>query len=193
MGLILSKHATRGTVILLISLIVIDVFIVGTWFGLEKVAVRIEQTTLVKETRDEVDIYSYQQWQDFKWTGSGLGSFYSVFPKYSKEDVRGFYDHTHNDYLEFATDTGVIGVGLLGLVIVISIYAALVAQYRRRDPLMRGISFAAIMSISAMLIHATVDFNLQIPANAATFMLILSMAWISYGFNNKKKKKRRGA
>ena len=191
LGLILSRHATRGTVVLLISLIAIDVFIVGTWFGLEKVAVRIEQTTLVKETRDEVDIYAYQQWQDFKWTGSGLGSFYSVFPKYSKEDVRGFYDHTHNDYLEFATDTGVIGAGLLGLVIVMSIYAALVAQYRRRDPLMRGISFAAIMSISAMLIHATVDFNLQIPANAATFMLILSMAWISYGLNNKVKNRRK--
>ena len=188
-GLILSRHATRGTVILLISLIAIDVFIVGAWFGLEKVAVRIEETRLVKETRDEVDIYVIEQWKDFKWTGSGLGSFYSVFPKYRKEDVGGFYDHTHNDYLEFASDTGVIGVALLGLVIVMSIYVALVAQYRRRDPLMRGISFAAIMSICAMMIHATVDFNLQIPANAATFMLILSMAWISYGFRNKVKKK----
>ncbi|MFT5426247.1 MAG: putative inorganic carbon (HCO3(-)) transporter [Gammaproteobacteria bacterium] len=189
-GLILSKYATRGTIILLISLIAIDVFIVGTWFGLEKVAVRIEQTTLATETRDEVDIYAYQQLKDYQWTGSGLGSFYSVFPKYSNEDVGGFYDHTHNDYLEFATDTGVIGIALLGLVIVMSITVALVAQYRRKDPLMRGISFAAIMSICAMLIHATVDFNLQIPANAATFMLILSMAWISYGFNNKVKKKR---
>jgi O-antigen ligase len=191
-GLILSRHATRGTIILLISLIAIDVFIVGTWFGLEKVAQRIEETRLVKETRDEVDIYVYQQWNDYKWTGSGLGSFYSVFPKYRKEDVGGYYDHTHNDYLEFASDTGAIGLGLLGLVIVISIYAVLIAQYRRRDPLMRGISFAAIMSICAMLIHAMVDFNLQIPANAATFMLILSMAWISYGFNNKHVKTNKG-
>lgn len=190
-GLVLSKHATRGTVILFISLIVIDVLIVGAWFGLEKVAVRIEETRLVKETRDEVDIYVYQQWKDFQWTGSGLGSFYSVFPKYSKEDVGGFYDHAHNDYLEFISDTGVIGVALLGLAIVMSIYVALLAQYRRRDPLMRGISFAAIMSICAMLIHATVDFNLQIPANAATFMLILAMAWISYGFKNKSGKKRK--
>ena len=189
LGLILSKHATRGTVILLISLIAIDVFIVGAWFGLEKVVERIEETRLVKETRDEVDIYVYQQWKDYKWTGSGLGSFYSVFPKYRKEDVDGFYDHTHNDYLEFASDTGVIGAVLLGSIVAMSIYAALVAQYRRRDPLMRGISFAAIMSICAMLIHATVDFNLQIPANAATFMLILSMAWISYGFRNKVKNK----
>ncbi|MFB3116663.1 MAG: O-antigen ligase family protein, partial [Gammaproteobacteria bacterium] len=93
------------------------------------------------------------------------------------------------DYLEFASETGVIGVALLGFIVAMSIYTALVAQYRRRDPLMRGISFAAIMSICAMLIHSTVDFNLQIPANAATFMLILSMAWISYGFRNKVKKK----
>jgi O-antigen ligase len=190
LGLILSKHAARATVILLISLLVIDVFIVGTWFGLEKVTQRIQETTLAKETRDEVDIYTYQQWKDFKLTGSGLGSFYSVFPRYRKEDVKGFYDHAHNDYLEFTSDMGVTGLLLLGSIIVMSIYVALVAQYRRRDPLMRGASFTAIMSICAMLIHSTVDFNLQIPANAATFMLILSMAWISYGFNNKKVKKR---
>ncbi len=187
LGLILSKHATRATVILLISLVVIDVFIVGTWFGLEKVTQRIQETTLAKESRDEVDIYTYQQWKDFKLTGSGLGSFYSVFPRYRKEDVKGFYDHAHNDYLEFTSDMGVTGLLLIGSIVVMSIYAALVAQYRRRDPLMRGASFAAIMSICAMLIHSTVDFNLQIPANAATFMLILSMAWISYGFSNKNK------
>ena len=189
LGLILSRHATRGTIVLLISLIAIDVLIVGAWFGLEKVVQRIEETTLVTETRDEVDIYVYQQWKDYQWTGSGLGSFYSVFPRYRKEDVRGYYDHTENDYLEFASETGVIGVALLGSIVAMSFYAALMAQYRRRDPLMRGISFAAIMSICAMLIHSTVDFNLQIPANAATFMLILSMAWISYGFRNKVKKK----
>ncbi len=44
---------------------------------------------------------------------------------------------------------------------------------------MRGISFAAIMGITAILIHSTVDFNLQIPANALTFMLLLAMAWLS--------------
>jgi hypothetical protein len=29
------------------------------------------------------------------------------------------------------------------------------------------------------MIHSAVDFNLQIPANAMTFMLVLSLAWIS--------------
>ena len=34
-----------------------------------------------------------------------------------------------------------------------------------------------MMALLAMLIYAAVDFNLQIPANAATFVVILAMAW----------------
>ena len=184
-GLILSRHATRPTIILLTSLIIIDVMIVGTWFGFEKVVDRIEDTTLEKETRDEVDIYVIVQWNDYRWTGSGLGSFYAVFPKYRKQDVSGYYDHAHNDYLEFGSETGVIGITLLGLVVSWSLVFAIIAQYKRKDSLMRGISFASIMGITAILIHSIVDFNLQIPANAATFMILLALAWISYSLKSR--------
>ena len=57
--------------------------------------------------------------------------------------------------------------------------AALIAQWRRRDPLMRGMSFACIMGVTSILIHSWVDFNLQIPANAAFFMVLLALGWIS--------------
>ena len=60
-----------------------------------------------------------------------------------------------------------------------SFAAALRAQYLRRDPVMRGVSFAAMMGILALMIHSSVDFNLQIPANALTFMQLLAFAWIS--------------
>jgi len=42
-GLLLSRRAPRSTVILLTSLIIIDMFIVGAWFGIDKVAQRLEQ------------------------------------------------------------------------------------------------------------------------------------------------------
>jgi len=45
--------------------------------------------------------------------------------------------------------------------------------------LMRGMAFASTMGITALLIHSWVDFNLQIPANAALFMVILALGWIS--------------
>jgi putative inorganic carbon (HCO3(-)) transporter len=184
-GLIFSKHATRSMVILFVSLIVIDILIVGQWFGFEKVKQRLEQTSEMSENRDEVFGYALEQWQDYRLTGSGLGSFYTVFPQYRGVDVNGFNREAHNDYLQFATETGVIGLTLLGLITVISFLAAIVAHARRRDPLMRGISFAAIMGIIAMLIHATVEFNLQMPANAATFIVLLAFAWISANLKTK--------
>jgi len=178
-GLAFSKYATRSVVILLVSLVIIDILIVGQWFGLEKVIQRLEQTSAATEIRDEVDIYALRQWQDYRLTGSGLGSFYVVFPQYRAADIPVYHQQTHNDYLQFATETGVIGLVLLGLITLSSLFAALLAQYRRRDPLMRGMSFAAIMGITAILIHSSVGFNLQIPANAATFVILLALAWIS--------------
>jgi hypothetical protein len=44
---------------------------------------------------------------------------------------------------------------------------------------MRGMSFACIMGVTAILIHSWVDFNLQIPANAMLFMVLLALGWIS--------------
>ncbi|TGO03307.1 hypothetical protein PN36_09185 [Candidatus Thiomargarita nelsonii] len=180
-GLILFRqHAPRATVILLVTLIVIDILIVGAWFGVEKVAQRLQQTSLVSEERDEVNIYSISYWQDYLWTGSGLGSYKLTFPRYRGDDVRGFFDHAHNDYLEFGAETGIIGLLLLGSIVIFSLGLALLAQYRRRDSLSRGIAFSAFMAITALLIHSSVDFNLQIPANAATFIVILAMAWLAY-------------
>jgi len=179
-GLLFSRHATRSTVILLVSLIVIDILIVGAWFGVDKVAQRLKTTTFDSEIRDEVDIYTIPYWQDYLWTGSGLGSFSTAFPRYQDQDVGGYFDHAHNDYLEFGAETGIIGILLIGSIVLVCLILALLAQYKRRDSLCRGMAFSVVMGIIALLIHSSVDFNLQIPANAATFIVILAMAWIVY-------------
>ncbi|MCK5719275.1 MAG: O-antigen ligase family protein [Thiomargarita sp.] len=178
-GLILSRHAPRSIIILFVSIIIIDIIIVGTWFGVEKVVNRIETTRMITETRDDVDIYSLNYLQDYLWTGSGLGSFYSTFPTYQGHDIKGFYDHAHNDYLEFAVETGIIGLLILIAIMILALKNALIAQYRRHDSLCRGMAFSATMAMIAIIIHSSVDFNLQIPANAATFMIILALAWIA--------------
>lgn len=178
-GLLLARRATRSMVILLVSLIVLDIFIVGAYFGVQRVLDRIEQTTMQTEDRDEIATDTLTMAKDFPVFGSGLGSFHVVFPHYSRQDLGALFTHAHNDYLQFAAETGVIGSVLLGALALLSLRTALLAQARRRDPLMRGISFGAIMSIIALGMHSAVDFNLQIPANAMTFMLVLAFAWIS--------------
>jgi O-antigen ligase len=116
--------------------------------------------------------------------GSGLGSFDLVFPRYSGAGLIGRYTHAHNDYVQFASETGIVGFSLLGLLVLMSFIAALRAQYVRHDPLLRGISFGSMMAIIALMIHSAVDFNLQIPANALAFMLVLAFGWISLYHDN---------
>ncbi len=189
LGLALSRHATRGTVILLVSLIAIDVFIVGSWFGLEKLANRIEQTTMLStasettdsvETRVEPAKYGIDLIADYPVFGAGPGSWYVAFPRYRGGDLSAFFDYAHNDFVQFVAESGLIGGAILVLIVCWSLGVALIAQFRRRDPLMRGLSFASIMGVTSILIHSSVDFNLQIPANAMLFMVLLAFGWISY-------------
>lgn len=179
-ALMLGKRASKSTTILLTSLIVIDLIVVGTFFGVEKVVDRLENTSMTTVKRDEVNAYAYPLFEENMYTGTGAGSFYTVFPEHRQADVgRKSFNHTHNDYLQFAIEFGLIGFIPLLLAVVLTFITALRAQWLRRDPLMRGLSFTTIMAIIAFGIHSTVDFNLQIPANAATFMVILALGWIS--------------
>jgi O-antigen ligase len=194
-GLATSRHATRSTVILLVSLIVIDVFVAGTWFGVENVIRRYEQTTLYRELqptggsveeRLEPGLYAMDMLKDYPLTGSGGGTFYAVFPKYRPGAISAYFDYAHNDYVQITTDTGLIGLGLLGLVVLSTFAVALRTLYERRDPLCRGIAFGAAMGIIAILIHSWVDFNLQIPANALTFVVLLALGWAAYSVNRRR-------
>jgi O-antigen ligase len=178
-GLLLARRASKSIVILLVSLIIIDIFIVGAYFGVQRVLDRIEQTTMQTEDRDEIASDTFRMWKEYPMFGAGLGSFHVVFPRYSRQDLGALYTHAHNDYLQFAAETGVVGIALLGTLVFMSFLAALRAQIARHDPLMRAISFGAMMATIALAMHSSVDFNLQIPANALTFMLLLAFAWIS--------------
>jgi len=179
-GIVLSKRATRNTVMLLASLVAIDLFIVGSWFGVEKLAQRMEQTTMGEmQVREEPASYAVEIVKDYPVFGSGPGAFYITFLKYRPESVVNFYDYAHNDYAQFAVESGIPGFGIIGAFVVLTLLVALAAQWKRRDPLMRGMSFACVMGVTAILIHSSVDFNLQIPANAVYFMVLLALGWIS--------------
>ena len=187
-GLAFSRYATRGTVVLLVSLIAIDVFIVGSWFGLEKLANRIEQTSVAYrpnesteslESRAEPAKYGLDLIADYPLFGAGPGSWYVAFPRYRGGDLSSFFDYAHNDYVQFVAESGLLGGAILFAIVAWSLVVALIAQFRRRDLLMRGLSFASIMGITSILIHSSVDFNLQIPANAMLFMVLLAFAWMS--------------
>jgi putative inorganic carbon (HCO3(-)) transporter len=179
LGLALFKTAKTSTVILLASLILVDLVIVGHWFGVEKVASRIQQTTLATEERDEMDISAMPLLKDYWLAGSGAGSFYNIFCQYEHNGAMGFWDHAHNDYLEFASEFGVMGFIPLSIAVLLSLQAGVKAQLNRHASIQRGMGFGSVMGIIALLIHSSVDFNLQIPSNALLFLLLMAIAWVA--------------
>jgi len=192
-ALVLSRYATRSTVIFIASLIVIDVLIIGAWFGVDRTIQRIEQTT-AGEMRERVDpaIYAVRILNDYPLFGTGGGTFYNAYPRYRGADILPYYDHVHNDYMQIAAETGIPGLLLLGAIVLLSFFAAVLALSRRRDPLARGVAFGVVMGVTALAIHSTVDFNLQIPANAFIFTLLLALGWLSLFLDRRTNGKKRG-
>lgn len=173
------RRISIGIVAFFISVLLIDILIIGNFFGFEKVAEEIRQTSAVSEvSRLDVGRDALQIVYDYPLTGTGAGSFASTYPMYDSGRI-GFwyYKHAHNDYLQFAGEFGLPGLALLAGIVLLSLWHAARAQLKRHDRLMRGLGCGVLMAVVALLIHSAVDFNLQIPANAATFVVILAMAW----------------
>jgi O-antigen ligase len=118
-------------------------------------------------------------WQIFvhhPWSGTGLGTFETVYPRYAS-----FYDglridHAHNDYFELLANTGLIG-GVFGLAFIALLfwfgYANLCSA---KSPGGRAFYGGALVACAGILLHSFVDFNLHLPSNALLFMICAGLA-----------------
>jgi putative inorganic carbon (hco3(-)) transporter len=172
------KVKRQTMALLLLSFLIIDLFFIGKWVGFDKVIQRIEQTQLTETMRLPIVKDSLEMVNDHWLFGAGMGSFSTLFPRYKSIAVPAKFSHADNDYIEILSETGIIGLLFLGVPVLLSLYMAIKVHLSTKDQLFRGFSFASIMGIIAMLIHAITDFNLHIPANAAIFMILLAIPWI---------------
>ena len=106
----------------------------------------------------------------FPLFGDGWNAFSTAFPWYQTVWKTDWIGEAHNDYLQALIDGGIAGAALVA--------ALLVAVLRRafalasRSPLDLGL-FGALL---AFALHEIVDFNGQIPANAATWIALAALA-----------------
>jgi putative inorganic carbon (HCO3(-)) transporter len=177
--LLLDRKKSKGLGILIVSMLIIDLFIVSQWFGLDKVQQRLAATSLSQEKRDEVVLDSLPIVKNHPIIGTGAGSYYSVFPGYKKSIINSFYDHAHNDYLQMLIEYGVLGFVFLGLLVLFSFIKAITALKKNASPISKGTAFACLLAFLGMLIHISVDFPLQAPANAVYFVIFIALSMVS--------------
>lgn len=178
-GVLAFRRSPRPVLILLISLVLVDILILGSWFGLDRVRERLERTVIAEEARYQLGVRAAGYLEDYFWLGSGGGSFYAVYPAYrDAASLPLHFAHADNDLLELQLEYGAVGSALLVAVVALSLAAAFRVLRRRADPLLRGMAFASLMGVTAILIHSGADANLHIPANACLFMVLLALPWL---------------
>jgi len=108
--------------------------------------------------------------------GTGSGTFMYAYPRYQTEYMANYFvSHAHNDYLELAAETGLIGLltVLSGIIILFISVLKKVAGTKRDQPI---IGLGAISGCFSILIHAVTEFNFHIPSNAVLFAVCAAIS-----------------
>jgi O-antigen ligase len=108
--------------------------------------------------------------KDFPLLGAGFNAFGSAYVPYQRVDRYEWYGEAHNEYLQVLVETGLVGAILVGALAWTLFRLAFRAA--RLGPLDAG----RLASLLALAVHNVVDFNWQIPANAATFVALAAVA-----------------
>jgi hypothetical protein len=108
--------------------------------------------------------------------GWGLGTFPIAYPSFRSFSTNFFVNAAHNDYVQIAVETGLVGLALVCCFIVLFYRVALQRIANWRTDIRSAMTLAAIIGVTGILIHSLPDFNLQIPANAALFFALTAVA-----------------
>lgn len=105
-------------------------------------------------------------WSYFPAFGSGIGTFGAAYWPYQLNATYEFWQHAHNEYLEWTIEAGVAGLLVAWLT---------AAALRRSVKVSDWAREASIGALTAAGLQALLDFPLRIPANAALLICLLAL------------------
>jgi O-antigen ligase len=164
-----SRHRrAAGVVVLLVALLGLP------WLGLGEI-VRGFQSRGIQGSRIDLWRDMLPMFPSFPLLGSGFNAFGTAYAPYQTIWRSDFIGEAHNEYLQVLFDTGLVGTVLFAVLWARTLGAA--ARAASRSAFGVGL-FGGLL---ALAVHALVDFNWQIPANAATFVALAALAFREAG------------
>ena len=161
------------------GLIVFLAIALVSWLGVGRALERFAsyKTLEVSEGRRLEMLHgTWRIFLDHPVTGTGFGTLQDVFPPYETVYDGLIVNHSHNDYAELLSDTGVVG-GLCGLAfLVLLAWIGWKNLTVERNVMRLAFHVGALAACFGLLIHGLVDFNFHIPSNALVFLLLAALA-----------------
>ena len=123
--------------------------------------------------------------------GWGLGAFPVAYPQYRTFYTNFFVNEAHDDYLQLLVETGLIGTITLLWFLVLLFRNAFRKLGDWSNDLNGAVTLACLLGCTGILVHSFIDFNLQIPANAAWFYVLCVVAASPLPLESRQRVKRR--
>ncbi len=152
------------------------------WLGGKELTTRV--ASISTEARGEIsggmrlsiDRDTVQMFRQRPILGWGLGTFPVVYPQFRSFYTNFFVNEAHNDYLQLLSEMGLLGFGTMIWFFVL-LFRRIPRKIQQWPSNVSGaVTLACTLGISGILVHSLIDFNLQIPANAALFYVFCTIA-----------------
>ncbi len=178
-AVLIRREKNRRTA-LAFAVFLLIAFGLTAWLGSAELAERVAsihgetRTELAAETRLNIDRDGLKMFASEPVLGWGLGTFAEVYPQFRTFYTNLSVDRAHNDYLQLMVETGALGfVTMLWFLTVV--YRRAIKKLEHPDA-NATTTLASLLGVTGILVHSFVDFNLQIPANAALFYVLCVVA-----------------
>src|SRR5262245_8290584 len=211
--LVRATHRQRGRLArwapagISLALMAAGVVAMGLWARVDDTeVVGVDEVDVSFASRLAVAVQGAGIVRDHTLLGTGLGSWLHAFRPYAGPPIEGgIWDHAHDEYLELAAETGVVGVALLaGFALSVALAlrrarrrgALADARRERRDrsfgeqpdwqaalddhhTLVWGLAGGVV----AVLVHSLAEFGLHMPGNFLLLMVLVGMLVVALPAN----------
>jgi O-antigen ligase len=164
----------------LIGLFLTIVVALLIWIGggelSRRIATGLSHSEISSDTRFNIDRDGLRMFLKKPVLGWGLGTFPVVYPQFRTFYTNFFINEAHNDYLQLLVEMGLLGFGTM-LWFLLTLYTRALKKIGNwTEEITGATTLACVLGLSGILVHSALDFNLQIPANAALFYVLCTIA-----------------
>ncbi|MEJ2697008.1 MAG: O-antigen ligase family protein [Candidatus Sulfobium sp.] len=177
--LLVAKKRKRSNRALVIIVILAFILSASGWFGWGPI---LEKFRNLRDGQGAISNLRFDIWRDcvnivrqFPLTGTGFGTFADIYPRYRSIAAAGPLEHAHNDFMELATDGGIVACALMGWFLLAVLYRSLRTFMKRREPYSIYLLAGGLTGLVSILIHSMADFNLQTGANGLYFFFLAGL------------------
>jgi len=153
-----------------------------TWLGGRQLISRVSSISTETHTelsggmRLSIDKDALRMFQHKPVLGWGLGTFPTVYPQFRSFYTNFFVNEAHNDYLQLLCEMGFLGFATMVWFQIVLYRRAFSKIKNWMSEVSGAFTLACILGTTGILVHSLLDFNLQIPANAALFYVFCTLA-----------------